>query len=100
MFSFTNRDPAKNCSKLSKRKAMCHWKDESGEKKAERTLFRAFVPGLDGSQSISFGHLSGCNSSDRYFVQKFNAFVDTEHPVLVSGSCPKPDPAQLPRQWH
>lgn len=26
---FTNRDPSKNSNKLSKRKAMCHWKDKS-----------------------------------------------------------------------
>lgn len=87
--------------KLSKRKATCHWEDESWEKKAERALFSAFVLRLDGSQSRSFWHLSECNSSERYFVQMFNT-VRNKLPVSIrhrsSCACTRqaPDPNQTP----
>lgn len=62
-------------------KEKCHWKDESWQKKAERTVLSAFVLGLDGSQSMSFWHLSGvtgvrntlCRSS--VVTDKLPAFI-------------------------
>lgn len=106
-FSSAHRGPGENSSELSKGKATCHGEDGSWERKAERTLFSAFVLGLDGSQSRSFRHLSEWNSRERYLVQEFSAVMDklpvfishwgTEHPVLEPvGSWPKPDP----REWH